>query len=107
MRRHLLWLAVLVLASFSFAGAQGIQTGTITGVVKSSDGQPLPGVTVSVLTSTDALADGDPAEGDAVVPVVVEQAARPSVNAVSAAAAARANNRVMVGDPFGSGARSA
>jgi hypothetical protein len=48
MRRHLFWLAVLVLASFSFAGAQGIQTGTITGVVKSSDGQPLPGATVSV-----------------------------------------------------------
>jgi hypothetical protein len=63
----------------------------------------LPGVTVSVLTSTDALAEGVPADGDAlVVEVGDEQAASANVRAVSAAVAARVNNRVMVVGPFSS-----
>jgi hypothetical protein len=37
----------VVLALSSAAGAQGIQTGTITGIVQSSDGLSLPGVTVT------------------------------------------------------------
>lgn len=48
MRRQLLWATLLVLASFGFAHAQGVQSGTLTGQVKSSDGQPLPGATVTV-----------------------------------------------------------
>ena len=31
----------------SFAHAQGVQTGTVTGIVDSADGLPLPGVTVT------------------------------------------------------------
>ncbi len=48
MRRYLFLVAVLVLASIGVARAQGTQTGTIIGVVKSSDGQTVPGATVSV-----------------------------------------------------------
>jgi len=40
-------LVLLVLTS-SAAGAQGVQTGTLTGVVKSADDMPLPGVDVVV-----------------------------------------------------------
>ena len=36
-----------ILALSSTARAQGIQTGTITGIVQSSDGLSLPGVTVT------------------------------------------------------------
>jgi hypothetical protein len=48
MRRQLFLTALLVLASFSIASAQGVQSGTLTGQVKSADGQPLPGATVTV-----------------------------------------------------------
>jgi hypothetical protein len=48
MRRQLIWALVLALASFGIAHAQGVQTGELNGVVKSSDGQPLPGATVSI-----------------------------------------------------------
>jgi len=39
-------ICIFLLGSASIAGAQGIQTGTITGIVASGDGAPLPGVTV-------------------------------------------------------------
>lgn len=48
MRRHLFGAVILTLASFGIAFAQGTQTGTISGVVKSSDGQQMPGASVSV-----------------------------------------------------------
>src|SRR5215831_1850695 len=48
MRRVLIGLAFGAMLAFtSFAHAQGVQTGTITGTVQSSDGLPLPGVTVT------------------------------------------------------------
>src|SRR5688500_602544 len=40
-------LAVLILASAAPAFSQGAQTGTISGSVRSTDTQPLPGVTVT------------------------------------------------------------
>ena len=39
---------VLALVFTGMAAAQGIQTGTLSGVVKSADGAPLPGVTVTL-----------------------------------------------------------
>jgi hypothetical protein len=46
--KRLIGLAVCaILALSSTARAQGIQTGTITGIVQSSDGLSLPGVTVT------------------------------------------------------------
>lgn len=48
MRRNLFLVLALVLAATGSAFAQGTQTGTLSGTVLSSDGQPLPGVTVSV-----------------------------------------------------------
>ncbi len=46
--KRLLGLAVCVLVALSStARAQGVQTGTITGIVQSSDGLSLPGVTVT------------------------------------------------------------
>jgi hypothetical protein len=48
MKRVFAVLSVLaLLAPISFAAAQGVQTGTITGTVQSADGLSLPGVTVT------------------------------------------------------------
>jgi hypothetical protein len=49
MRLFKAWLAAaaMILSLTSFAAAQGVQTGTITGTVKSSDGLSLPGTTVT------------------------------------------------------------
>jgi len=47
MKRHILWTALLVLAGFGLAQAQGTQTGIISGSVKSPDGLAFPGVSVS------------------------------------------------------------
>jgi hypothetical protein len=50
MQRSLLagWLvAATLLLSSTFAYAQGVQTGTVTGIVASTDGLSLPGVTVT------------------------------------------------------------
>jgi Carboxypeptidase regulatory-like domain/TonB-dependent Receptor Plug Domain len=48
MRRSFLFVVALLLAGSGLALAQGSQTGVLTGTVKSADGQPLPGVTVTV-----------------------------------------------------------
>jgi hypothetical protein len=48
MNRLLLVTCLLVLAVAARVGAQGSQTGTITGTIQSSDGLSLPGVTVAV-----------------------------------------------------------
>jgi hypothetical protein len=48
MRRQLIWALVLVLAGWGGAFAQGVQTGKLSGVVKTEDGQPLPGATVTI-----------------------------------------------------------
>src|SRR5215472_18401752 len=54
MRRVSISVALLALIGLaSFAHAQGVQTGTITGTVQSSDGLPLPGVTIT--TTSPAL----------------------------------------------------
>ena len=46
--KRLFGLAVCALIAVSSAArAQGVQTGTITGIVQSSDGLSLPGVTVT------------------------------------------------------------
>ena len=49
MQRSLLpgWLLAATLLCSTFAYAQGVQTGTVTGIVASADGLPLPGVTVT------------------------------------------------------------
>src|SRR5262245_3461488 len=49
MQRSLLagWLVISILLCSTFAYAQGVQTGTVTGMVSSTDGLPLPGVTVT------------------------------------------------------------
>jgi hypothetical protein len=49
-------VALLLLTSATQAAAQGIQVGTISGIVRSSDQQPLPGVTV---TATSASLQGE------------------------------------------------
>src|SRR5262245_35312557 len=41
------WLVAATLLCSTFAYAQGVQTGTVTGIVGSTDGLPLPGVTVT------------------------------------------------------------
>jgi hypothetical protein len=48
MRRQLPLVVALVLVSVGLAFAQGTQSGTLTGTVKSPDRQPVPGVTVSI-----------------------------------------------------------
>jgi hypothetical protein len=52
MRRNLFFVLALVLAVTSGAFAQGTQSGTLSGTVLSSDRQPLPGVTVSLKSSS-------------------------------------------------------
>jgi hypothetical protein len=47
MRRLLFASLLVVIANTPLAFGQGVQTGTITGVVQSSDTEPLPGVTVT------------------------------------------------------------
>jgi len=47
MRRTLVWVVAILLIGSGLAFAQGSQTGVLTGTVKSADGQPLPGVTVT------------------------------------------------------------
>jgi len=53
MRLKIVVIAALVLASAGFAFAQGVQTGTLTGTVASTDQQSLPGVVVTI--TSDAL----------------------------------------------------
>src|SRR5258708_22756361 len=48
MRRQLPLVVALVLVSFGLAFAQGTQTGSLTGTVRSSDRQPVPGVSVTL-----------------------------------------------------------
>ena len=48
MKRQILWTALLVLACFGIAQAQGTQTGVITGQAQSADGLAFPGVSVTV-----------------------------------------------------------
>ena len=45
--KTLLVLGLALISSGTLAHAQGVQTGTITGIVQSADGLPLPGVTVT------------------------------------------------------------
>src|SRR5579872_1938794 len=52
MRRVLILLLVLVFGSVSFASAQGDQTGTLRGRLSSSDGLALPGVAITVSSSS-------------------------------------------------------
>ena len=49
-----IWVGLLLalVGGSSFASAQGVQTGTVTGVVGSDDGLPLPGVTVAVASAS-------------------------------------------------------
>src|SRR5215213_5091317 len=49
-------VSLLLLTSATQAAGQGIQVGTISGIVRSSDQQPLPGVTV---TATSASLQGE------------------------------------------------
>jgi hypothetical protein len=51
MRRHLIWVLALVLATFGIASAQETTSGSITGEVTDAQGGPVPGATVT-LTST-------------------------------------------------------
>jgi hypothetical protein len=51
MQRWLLIVLAAAVVPAAVAGAQGIQTGTITGIVDSLDGLPLPGVTVAATSS--------------------------------------------------------
>jgi outer membrane receptor protein involved in Fe transport len=51
-RSRILGVALALASMAGPAFAQGTQTGTLTGRVESSDGQPLPGVTVSVTAPT-------------------------------------------------------
>jgi len=54
MRRVSIGVALVALIALSsFAHAQGVQTGTITGTIQSPDGLPLPGVTIT--TTSPAL----------------------------------------------------
>jgi hypothetical protein len=48
MRRQLSWALALVLFGGSGAFAQGVQTGKLSGVVKTEDGQLLPGATITI-----------------------------------------------------------
>jgi hypothetical protein len=48
MRRNLFLVLALVLAVAGAAFAQGSQTGTVSGTIVSTDGQPLPGVAVTL-----------------------------------------------------------
>jgi hypothetical protein len=48
MRRQLPLVVALVLVSFGLAFAQGTQTGSLTGTVRSADRQPVPGVSVNL-----------------------------------------------------------
>ncbi|MBI2185856.1 MAG: TonB-dependent receptor [Acidobacteria bacterium] len=50
MLRHLLLLAVVLLLPVTPVLAQGVQSGTVTGLVTSSDGAPLPGVTIVAMS---------------------------------------------------------
>jgi hypothetical protein len=48
MNRQILWAALAVLTAVGLAHAQGTQTGTISGVARTVDTLPFPGVTVTV-----------------------------------------------------------
>jgi carboxypeptidase family protein len=45
------WLVAVTFVCSTFAHAQGVQTGTVTGLVNSADGLPLPGVTVTAAST--------------------------------------------------------
>ncbi len=47
-RRFLGILSLLLLVAAPAVQAQGVQTGNLIGTVTSADGEPLPGVTVTV-----------------------------------------------------------
>ena len=51
-RRMFSVLAALALFAASPAGAQGLQTGIISGTITTNDGLSLPGATVSTVTGT-------------------------------------------------------
>ena len=50
MRRQLIWVLALVLATFGVAGAQETTSGSLTGEVTDAQGAPVPGATVSVVS---------------------------------------------------------
>jgi hypothetical protein len=51
MRRQLIWVLALVLATFGVAAAQETTSGSLTGEVVDAQGAPVPGATVSVLST--------------------------------------------------------
>ncbi len=61
MKRSLIWVAILVLASAGFASAQETTTGTIFGRVTDEQGGVIPGATVTVTSDQGekvAVSDG-------------------------------------------------
>jgi hypothetical protein len=51
MRRQLIWVLALVLATFGVASAQETTSGSLTGEVTDAQGAPVPGATVSVVSN--------------------------------------------------------